>query len=77
MGVTASGWKSFRSIAVEYFGTGTMEAVLKLVGTTAWARDTLKMSIKTPASCSAQALNTRPGIPSGPAAFCAFTLLRV
>ena len=35
------------------------------------------MSVKTPASCSAQALSTEPGFPSGPAALHTFTLLRV
>ena len=35
------------------------------------------MSVKTPANCSVQAHSTRPGTPSGPAAFRAFTLLRM
>ncbi len=35
------------------------------------------MLVKTSASCSAQALSTRPGMPSGPAALCEFTLRKV
>ncbi len=32
------------------------------------------MLVKTSAICSAQALSTRPGMPSGPPALCGFTL---
>lgn len=65
IGVSAKGWKSFREIAVEYCGTGTTEPVLNLVGTTACTRDSLKMSLKTLASCSAQAPSTCSDIQSG------------
>ena len=76
MGVGATWRKSLRAIAVECFDTGTVVVVvLKLVETTAWARDRLKMVKKT--FCSAQVLSTQPGIPSGPAAFRTFTLLGV
>ncbi len=49
---------------------------LKEVGTTEVARDSLKIDVNKPASWSAQDLRTRPVIPSGPAAFLTFTLLR-
>lgn len=45
--------KSLRSLAVACFGTGTVVAVLKREGMTAWVRDVLKMSVKTPDCCSA------------------------
>src|SRR4029434_3244986 len=75
VGVSATGRKSLRPAALECFGTGTMEVVLKHVGTAAWASDRLNISVKTSVSCPAQALSTRPGMPSGPAAFRALVLL--
>ena len=75
VGVSATGRKSLRLAALECFGTGTMEVVLKHVGTAAWASDMLNMSVMTSVSCPAQALSTHPGMPSGPAAFRALVLL--
>lgn len=69
MGVSAMGRKLFRAVTVECLGTGTMEAVLNLLGTTVWASDRLKMFINTPANCSAQAQSTHLATPSGPATF--------
>ena len=43
MGVSATGRMSFRAIAVECLGTGTMVVVLKLLETTAWPRGRLRM----------------------------------
>ncbi len=42
---------------------------LKHVGITDWARERLKMVVNTGPSWSTQALSTRPGMLSGPAAF--------
>ena len=49
-------------------GTGTMVALLKQVGTTAWEREMLKMLVNTSFSSSAQLFKTRPGTLSGPEA---------
>src|SRR4029434_7067514 len=73
--VSATGRKSLRLAALECLGTGTMEVVLKHVGAAAWASDRVNKSVKTSVSCTAQALRTRTGMPSGPAAFRALVLL--
>ncbi|KAK3561579.1 hypothetical protein QTP86_010692 [Hemibagrus guttatus] len=39
MGVSATGWKSFRHSAEECLGTGIMVVVFRHVGTVAWASD--------------------------------------
>ncbi len=53
---------------MEHFGTGTMVAVFKQVGTDASDSEVLKMSVNTSDSWCAQSFNTRPGMLSGPAA---------
>ena len=60
---------------MECFGTSKREVVLKPTGTAAQASDRLNTSVQTSVSGPAQALRTRPGTPSGPAALCALTLL--
>ena len=54
-----------------------MVALLKHVGTADWDRDGLNMSVNTPASWSVDALRTRLGMPSGPAALLGLTRLNV
>jgi hypothetical protein len=66
--VSVTGQQSFSSVTFAFLGTGTMVAILKHVGTADWDRERLNMSVNTPASCSAHALMTRLGMPSGPAA---------
>ena len=51
--------------------------VLKHLGTTAWLRDRLKMSVRTSVNTSAHSLSTQPGMLSGPATFRGLTLARV
>ncbi len=53
---------------MEHFGTGTMVAVFKQVGTDASDSEVLKMSVNTSDSWCAQSFSTRPGMLSGPAA---------
>ena len=56
-----------------YLGIGMIMADFKQGGMTACSRDRLKMVVNTCDSCSAHALSTFPGTPSGPAAFLGFT----
>ena len=63
--VSATGLQSFRQVALVFLGTGTLIVCLKHVAITDSIRDMLKMSVKTPASWSANAQSTRPGNPSG------------
>ena len=42
---------------------------LKLIGTSVWCKESLKMSANTLAIWSAQDLSAHPGAPSGPVAF--------
>lgn len=65
-----------RQKTIDFLGTGIMVVVLKHVGTMALLMEMLKMSVKTPASCSAHSLSTLPGMLSGPADFCGLTLRR-
>ena len=62
MGVRAMG---IGHVALPFFGTGMMTDE---VGTMPVKRERLKMFVNTPASWSAHALSTRPGIPSDLAA---------
>src|SRR4029434_98649 len=55
-------------MALVFLGTGMMVVLLKLVGSTDRLRERLKMSLKTPASWSAQPLRALPDMPSGPGA---------
>ena len=67
--VKAMGRKSFNSLGLGIFGTGTIVAVFQSVGTFFTDREELKMSVNTGASCSAQYFRTAPPILSGPGLF--------
>ena len=67
--VSATGLYSFRQVSFVFLGSGNIVVCLKHVGITDSIRDMLKMSVKTPASWLTHARSTRPGNPSGPAAF--------
>ena len=60
----------------DFFGTGMMVEVLRHVGTTAWLRDVLKMSVKTSVSSPAQSLSARLGMLSDPGALRTLILLK-
>src|SRR4029434_11009981 len=72
--VSATGRWSFRQVMDDFFGMGMMVACLKQVGTSDRCSEKLNMEVNTSASCSAHALRTRPGTPSGPDDFRGFTL---
>src|SRR4029434_5721309 len=55
-------------VTLVFLGTGTVVFLLKQVGSTDMLRERLKMSVKTPASWSAQPLRALPDMPSGPGA---------
>jgi len=57
-------------------GTGTLMDNLKQAGTTDSARERLNIVVNTGASWLGQVFNTRPNMPSGPAAFLVFTFIR-
>ena len=59
-----------------FLGMGTMIEAFRHVGMVACVRERLKILVRIPASWSAHALITAPGIPSGPAAFLGFTALK-
>lgn len=61
MGFIVGGKFWDESITVQWFDTGMMVAVLKDVGTAAWANERLKMLATTSVSCPAQTLSTCPG----------------
>lgn len=65
--VSATGQKSSWLSAVECFGTGMMEVVLKHMGTAAWVSDRFEISVSILVRCPAQDLSMGPGMPSGPA----------
>lgn len=46
-------------VGVDFFGTGVMVVSLKHVGTTAWLREALKMSVKMSLSSSVQSFRTQ------------------
>ena len=56
---------------------GTIDNLLKHVGTTDLASERLNIVVNIGASWLAQVLSTLPGMPSGPAAFLVFTFSRV
>ncbi len=69
-------WNTLHHLWLFFFGMGTMVDFWKHEGTTDRERERLKMSVKTPASWNAHALNTRPGMPSGLTALRIFTRLK-
>ncbi len=67
--VKAIGWKSYGSLGLGIFGTGTIVALFHIVGTFCILIEDLKMSVNTGASCSAHHFRTAPPILPGPGLF--------
>src|SRR4029434_5438706 len=63
-------------VTLAFLGTGTMVVLLKQVGSTDRLRRRLKMSLKTPASWSAQPLRALPEMSSGPGALRGLIILK-
>ncbi len=66
-----------RDVIAASFGTGTIVDVFRQVGTVHFNREGLNILVNTSPSSAAQSLRTRPGIPSGPAAFRVLILSKV
>lgn len=73
VGVSATGLYSFKLLGEGLFETGMMVEVFIQDAMAAWARERLKMLVKTAESWSAQTFSTFSGTLSGPAAFLRFT----
>lgn len=58
----------------DFLGRGMIKVALKHVGMMNWDIERLNMVLKASASWSKHSQRTRPGLPSGPAAFCRPTL---
>ena len=59
IGESATGWKSLKGVAVEWSGTGSMKAVLKLMGTAGRPGQGQIEKVWKDCRCSGQAVSIR------------------